>query len=128
MNYRLIFFVLFAFKAAVLPLTGQIYADFTVSSGDTEIGTFRARLDYDKAPRTCANFIGLATGERPWVDVTTNRIAEGTPFYDGLIFHRLIHNFVIQGGSSNGSGTAGSGYVIQDEFHPGRLKRVKRAA
>lgn len=101
-----------------MPLAAQIYADFTVSSEDVVIGTFRTRLDYDKAPRTCANFIGLASGERPWVDVTTNRIVNNTPFYDGLIFHRLIHDFVIQGGSSNGFGTAGSGYVIQDEFHP----------
>lgn len=50
--------------------------------------------------------------------MTTNRIVEDTPYYDGLIFHRLVHDFVIQGGSSNGVGSAGSGYVIQDEFHP----------
>ena len=104
----------------LLPATafGQIYADFTVSQGSTNLGTFRAQLDFEKAPRTCANFIGLATGRRRWVDVSRNLIVEDTPFYDGLIFHRLIHNFVIQGGSSNGLGTAGSGYVIQDEFHP----------
>ncbi len=50
--------------------------------------------------------------------MTTNRIVEDTPYYDGRIFHRLVHDFVIQGGSSNGLGSAGSGYVIQDEFHP----------
>jgi peptidyl-prolyl cis-trans isomerase A (cyclophilin A) len=110
--------IFLALAAAVLPARSQIHADFTISSGGDAIGTFRARLDYDKAPRTCANFIGLASGQRPWVDVTTNRIVTDTPYYDGLIFHRLIHDFVIQGGSSNGVGTAGSGYVIQDEFHP----------
>src|SRR5688500_12119963 len=73
---------------------GQIYADFTVSQGTTPLGTFRARLDYDKAPRTCANFIGLATGKRPWIKVTTGQIMENRPYYDGLTFHRLIHNFV----------------------------------
>ncbi len=97
--------------------SAQIYADFTVSSGGSSLGTFRARLDFDKAPRTCANFVGLATGERPWIDVTTNGVMENTPYYDGRIFHRLIHNFMIQGGSSDGIGSAGSGLNIQDEFH-----------
>ena len=99
-------------------LHSQIHADIQISQGGTPVGTVRARLDYDKAPRTCANFIGLATGERAWVDVSTNEIMVDTPYYDGRIFHRLIHNFVIQGGSSDGSGFKGSGCNIQDEFHP----------
>lgn len=103
--------------AVSLPVQAQIYADFAVSAGGSSLGNFRARLDYDKAPRTCANFIGLASGARPWVDVTTNRIVTNQPFYNGRIFHRLIHNFMIQGGSSDGQGSEGSGYVIQDEFH-----------
>ena len=97
---------------------GQIYADFTVSQGTTPLGTFRARLDHDKAPRTCANFIGLATGRRPWLRMTTGQLIENRPYFDGLTFHRLIHNFVIQGGSPNGLGNDGPGYVIQDEYHP----------
>ncbi|MEK7949025.1 peptidylprolyl isomerase [Luteolibacter soli] len=97
---------------------GQIYADFTVTQGSNPLGTFRARLDYDKAPRTCANFIGLATGRRPWIKTTTGQMMENTPFYNGLTFHRLVHNFVIQGGSPNGLGTDGPGYVVLDEFHP----------
>lgn len=108
-----------SFALLTLVADAQIFADFEVSAGGSPIGTFRARLDFDKAPRTCANFIGLATGQRPWVDVTTNEIIKDQPFFDGLIFHRLDHDFVIQGGSSNGLGNAGSGYVIQDEFHPG---------
>ena len=95
----------------------QIYADFTVSQGSTPLGTFRARLDYDKVPRTCANFIGLATGKRPWINVTNSGLKIDKPYYDGLTFHRLIHNFMIQGGSPNGQGTDGPGFVIQDEYH-----------
>lgn len=111
------------FIAAILfsltqQLPAQIYADFTVSRGAMPVGTFRARLDYDKAPRTCANFIGLANGTRPWIDVTSGEVRTGVPFYDGLTFHRLIHDFMIQGGSPNGLGTDGPGFSIQDEFHP----------
>ncbi len=94
----------------------EIFADFTVSHGTTPLGTFRARLDYDKVPRTCANFIGLASGQRPWIDLTTGAVQERKPYYDGLTFHRLIHNFMIQGGSPNGNGTDGPGFSIQDEF------------
>ena len=96
---------------------GQIFADFSVSHGSNPLGTFRARLDFDKAPRTCANFIGLATGRRPWIRVTTGELVENTPFYNGLTFHRLIHNFVIQAGSPNGLGSDGPGYVVLDEYH-----------
>jgi peptidyl-prolyl cis-trans isomerase A (cyclophilin A) len=96
---------------------GQIHADFAVSRGGVPLGTFRARLDHQKAPRTCANFIGLASGARPWIDLATGSVKVNRPFYNGLTFHRLIHNFVIQGGSPNGLGTDGPGYVIQDEFH-----------
>lgn len=96
----------------------QIYADFTVSHGGSSLGTFRVQLHYDKAPRTCANFIGLATGQKAWLDTTTGQIRSGVPYYDGLKFHRLIHNFMIQGGDPQGSGRGGPGYGFQDEFHP----------
>ena len=101
-----------------LPSQAQIFADIAVSQGGKPLGSFRISLAHDKAPRTCANFIGLATGRRPWIRETSYRLVENTPFYNGRIFHRLIHNFMIQGGSSDGMGSAGSGYVIQDEFHP----------
>ncbi|MCW1913634.1 peptidylprolyl isomerase [Luteolibacter sp. GHJ8] len=109
---------LFLLLALVSAAHGQIYADFTVSHGGAPLGTFRARLDYDKAPRTCANFIGLATGQRPWINVVNGRIQTTRPYYDGLTFHRLDHDFVIQGGSPNGLGNDGPGYVILDEYHP----------
>ncbi|WP_227021481.1 peptidylprolyl isomerase [Oceaniferula marina] len=96
----------------------QIYADFTVSHGGSSLGTFRVQLHYDKAPRTCANFIGLATGQRAWLDTTTGKVVTGKKYYDGLTFHRLIHNFMIQGGDPRGTGSGGPGYAFQDEFHP----------
>jgi len=102
----------------IAPLKAQIYADFTVSSGGNLLGTFTVTLDHVKAPRTCANFIGLASGKRPWIDVTNGAVRTNTPYYDGLTFHRLIHSFVIQGGSPNGQGTDGPGYTILDEYHP----------
>lgn len=102
----------------IVPIRAQIYADFTVSSGGTSLGTFTITLEHEKAPRTCANFIGLATGKRPWIDVKTGAVRANKPFYDGLTFHRLDHDFVIQGGSPNGQGTDGPGYQILDEFEP----------
>jgi len=89
------------------------------------IGTFRARLEHEKAPRTCANFIGLATGRRPWIRVTTGEVMRNKPYYNGLTFHRLVHDFMIQGGSSDGLGSSGPGYVIQDEYE-GSLRHSGR--
>lgn len=98
-------------------LHAQIYADITVSHGGNPLGTFRVDLDYVNAPRTCANFIGLATGQKSWIDTTTGQLVTGKKYYDGLKFHRLIHNFMIQGGDPLGNGSGGPGYVFQDEFH-----------
>ena len=111
---RFLLFLLFIPAA----LHAQIYADFTVSSGGSPLGTFRVLLEHEKAPRTCANFIGLASGKRPWIDVTNGAVRTNTPYYDGLTFHRLVHNFVIQGGSPNGQGNDGPGYTILDEYEP----------
>lgn len=94
----------------------QIYADVSVSHGTSALGTFRILLHHDKTPRTVANFIGLATGLRNWIDPATGKVQVATPYYDGLIFHRLIHNFIIQGGDPLGNGSGGPGYIFQDEF------------
>lgn len=110
--------ILAALLLSAAPGQAQIFADVAVSQGSAPLGSFRILLAHDKAPRTCANFIGLATGRRPWIRETSSRLVENTPYYNGRIFHRLIHNFMIQGGSSDGLGSAGCGYVIQDEFHP----------
>ena len=84
----------------------------------TSMGTFIVELYEKRAPRTVANFIGLATGTKDWKDPHTGKIQKGKPFYDGLIFHRVIPNFMIQGGCPLGKGTGGPGYKFADEFHP----------
>jgi peptidyl-prolyl cis-trans isomerase A (cyclophilin A) len=89
-----------------------IFADFT-----TSLGTFTCQLDYTNAPRTTANFIGLATGQRAWLDLPTGS-ARTNAFYDGLTFHRVIAGFMIQGGSRDGTGDDGPGYAFTDEFSP----------
>lgn len=92
--------------------TDGIFADFR-----TSMGSFTCRLDYAVAPKAVANFIGLATGERAWLDLNTG-LVRTNPFYNGLIFHRVIKGFMNQGGSPNGQGTDGPGYVFTDEFSP----------
>ena len=89
-----------------------IFADFT-----TSMGSFTCQLDYTNAPRTAANFIGLATGQQAWLDLPTGRVRTNA-FYNGLTFHRVIAGFMNQGGSPNGLGTDGPGYVFTDEFSP----------
>lgn len=90
-----------------------LFADF-----ETNLGNFTVQLEFEKVPRTVANFVGLAEGSRPWIDVATGAVHERKPFYDGLTFHRVIDDFMIQGGSRNGLGTDGPGYTFPDEFDP----------
>ena len=91
----------------------QIYADVQVVGGVT--GTFTITLEHQKAPGAVANFIGLATGEHGWLDLTTGAIRY-TPFYNGIIFHRVIPGFMNQTGSKAGDGSDGPGYTFRDEF------------
>jgi len=83
----------------------------------TSAGTIVCRLFPDKTPVTCANFIGLAEGTKEWTDPKTGDKVK-RPFYDGLIFHRVIPNFMIQGGCPLGNGRGGPGYKFKDEFDP----------
>ncbi len=83
----------------------------------TSAGDFIVELFEDKVPKTVANFAGLANGTKEWVDPKT-REKTTRPFYDGLIFHRVISGFMIQGGCPLGRGTGGPGYRFDDEFHP----------
>jgi peptidyl-prolyl cis-trans isomerase A (cyclophilin A) len=81
---------------------------------DTTEGNFKIKLFADKAPKTVENFVSLAEGTKT-----------GKRFYDGLIFHRVIPKFMIQGGCPQGTGTGGPGYKFEDEFHPS-LRHTKK--
>lgn len=85
-----------------------IYAKIT-----TEKGEILVNLTYDKTPGTVGNFVALAEG-----NLENNAKDQGTPFYDGLKFHRVIPDFMIQGGDPAGTGAGGPGYNFEDEFHP----------
>ena len=79
----------------------------------TNRGTITAELFYDKVPMTVGNFVGLAQG-----NLANHAVKKGVPYYDGLKFHRVIDNFMVQGGDPQGSGSGGPGYKFADEFHP----------
>ncbi len=83
----------------------------------TTSGDIRLELFPNHAPKTVRNFVGLATGSQSWKDPRTG--AERTePLYDGVVFHRVIPGFMIQGGDPLGTGTGGPGYAFDDEIHP----------
>jgi peptidyl-prolyl cis-trans isomerase A (cyclophilin A) len=90
----------------------------TTATFTTSEGTFKIKLFDDKAPNTVANFVGLAEGTKEWTDPKTRQKVK-RPFYDGLIFHRVIDDFMIQGGCPLGTGTGDAGYKFADEFGPG---------
>lgn len=83
----------------------------------TNHGDIVIELFPDHAPKTVANFVELATGKREWVDPRTGEKSTAN-LYDGTVFHRVIANFMIQGGDPLGTGTGGPGYRFADEFHP----------
>lgn len=84
---------------------------------DTSLGQFKVRLFHTQAPKTVENFAGLAEGTKEWIDPKL-RSKVKKPFYNGLIFHRIIKGFMIQGGDPLGSGVGGPGFQFPDEFHP----------
>lgn len=84
---------------------------------ETSLGRIVCRLFEKEAPKTVANFVGLAEGTKEWTDPKTGQKVKRR-FYDGLNFHRVIPDFMIQGGDPLGNGTGGPGYQFADEFHP----------
>jgi cyclophilin family peptidyl-prolyl cis-trans isomerase len=94
-----------------LPGTGKLQATI-----DTSMGAFHCELYADKSPMTVANFVGLATGKKPWMNPKTGNVERGKPYYDGLTFHRVIPKFMIQGGDPLGQGIGGPGYEFADEI------------
>jgi len=96
----------------------MLNAQFTTSEGN-----FTVRLFDQDAPATVANFVGLAEGTKEFSDPKTGQKVK-RPFYDGLIFHRVIDGFMIQGGDPLGTGTGGPGFKFSDEFSP-KLKHTK---
>ncbi|MBC8205617.1 MAG: peptidylprolyl isomerase [Kiritimatiellales bacterium] len=94
------------------PVDDGMYATIQTTLGDVCF-----ELYYTNVPRTVANFVSLAEGTRPWIDPRSTFISND-PYYDGIIFHRVITNFMIQCGSPKGDGTDGPGYTFEDEFDP----------
>jgi peptidyl-prolyl cis-trans isomerase A (cyclophilin A) len=88
------------------------YAHFTTTKGN-----FIVRFFDQDAPKTVANFVGLATGKTAWKDPRTKALVH-TPYYSNVLFHRVIPNFMIQGGDPTGTGTGGPGYEFPDEISP----------
>jgi peptidyl-prolyl cis-trans isomerase A (cyclophilin A) len=100
---------------------------------ETSAGRITCRLLPSEAPKTVENFVGLATGKKAWTDPRDQK-EKHTPFYTGLIFHRVIKDFMIQAGDPLGTGEGGPGFSIDDEVSPnlhfdkpGKLAMAKRS-
>ena len=85
---------------------------------DTSMGRITCKLFEKEAPLSVANFVELAQGTKPWTDPVNNKKMKNKPFYDGTTFHRVIPEFMIQGGDPTGTGTGDPGYMFADEFDP----------
>ena len=107
-------------SAADSKLADGLYAEF-----DTTKGKIVCQLEYEKTPLTVANFVGLAEGTKNYSRDGSAPKKQDKPFYDGLVFHRVIPNFMIQGGCPQGAGTGGPGYKFKDECKP-ELKHRER--
>jgi peptidyl-prolyl cis-trans isomerase A (cyclophilin A) len=110
---------------AQLPDAPQATAEArTVPNGpfvvmDTSMGRITCQFYQKQAPHAVANFIGLAEGTKDWMDPTTRKLQHNKRYYDGTTFHRVIPNFMIQGGDPTGTGMGDPGYKFDDEFNPG---------
>ena len=112
--------------AEVRPPTAADLAEYTkdvpgtggklIARIETSLGTLTCELFTEQAPMTVANFVGLATGKKAWRG--PSGVERNKPFYDGLVFHRVIPGFMIQGGDPTGTGRGGPGYQFADELDP----------
>lgn len=91
---------------------------------ETNKGNFKVKLFNERVPKTVENFVGLAEGTKEFTDPKTGEKTK-RPFYDGLIFHRVIKDFMIQGGCPQGTGTGDPGYRFEDEINPALNKHEK---
>jgi peptidyl-prolyl cis-trans isomerase A (cyclophilin A) len=114
--------------APAKPPVHHAVAGTTTAVIDTTVGKLRCTLFPDKAPIGVANFIGLATGTKDWTNPVSHVTKHNTPLYDGTIFHRVIPDFMIQGGDPAGNGEGDPGYQFKNEVSsdllfdkPGRL-------
>jgi peptidyl-prolyl cis-trans isomerase A (cyclophilin A) len=116
---------LVVFAQSDLPDAPQAAAEATtIPNGpfvvmDTSMGRITCQFYEKQAPHAVANFIALAEGTKDWIDPTTKKVQHHKPYYDGTTFHRVIPNFMIQGGDPTGTGMGGPGYRFNDEFNPG---------
>jgi peptidyl-prolyl cis-trans isomerase A (cyclophilin A) len=112
---RRVRFLLPLLLLALSPLgRAQIYADVS-----TSMGAFTVQLNHTASPRTVANFMTLAQGTRAWIDDGTGAIHTNEPFYNGITFHRVVKDAIIQAGSRKGDGSDGPGYEFRDELNNG---------
>ena len=95
----------------------ELYATFQTTAGDIVV-----KLLPDKAPKTVENFVSLAEGTRDWTDPKTRQQVK-RPLYDGTVFHRVIPDFMIQGGDPTGTGSGGPGYSFEDEINEHKVER-----
>ena len=99
---------------ATIQTTNGLYAEI-----ETTKGSILGKLEFEKTPLTVANFIGLVEGTKHYSKAGGDPVdANGQPYYNGLNFHRVIADFMIQGGCPQGSGTGGPGYKFPDEIDP----------
>jgi peptidyl-prolyl cis-trans isomerase A (cyclophilin A) len=118
--------------AATKPRGAATVSKNPVAVIHTTAGDLKCELFPDKAPKAVANFIGLAQGAKDWKD-GNGTVQHNKPLYDGVIFHRVIPEFMIQGGDPTGSGSGDPGFTFEDELHadlifdrPGRLAMANR--
>jgi peptidyl-prolyl cis-trans isomerase A (cyclophilin A) len=106
-----------AAQAAAAPESASKYGAGTYAHFTTTKGNFIVRFFVEDAPKTVANFVGLATGKTAWKDPRTKALVH-RPYYSNILFHRVIPNFMIQGGDPTGTGMGGPGYEFADEISP----------